>query len=119
MSTTLTDRWGDSITDPTEAQQIFVLQELADDEPGLTDRARHDEVSLAWWDGENDWSVSTDAHGQTIFGGIIGPDETIEEYDLPEPTTHEHVLALWHLLTLGDLAAIRRLPWRARATENE
>ena len=117
MSTTLTDRWGDSITDPTAAQQLFVLSELADDEPGLTDRAKHVEISLSRWDGENDWSISTDARGQTIFRGIIGPDEAIEEYDLPEPTTHEHVLALWHLLTLGDLANIRRLPWRARAAE--
>lgn len=114
MSTTLTDRWGDSITDPTVAQQLFVLQELTASEPELAAAAEHAAASLSWWDGENDWSISTDTHGQTIFGGIIGPDETVEEYDLPEPTTPEHVLALWHLLALGDLESIRRLPWRVR-----
>jgi hypothetical protein len=120
MSTTLTDRWGDSITDPTEAQCIVVLRELADADDGDTDaaadRAEHGEVSLSWWDGENDWSIATDGRGKTIFGGLVGPDEREEAYDLPEPTTVEHVLALWHLLRLGDLAAIRRLPWRPLRT---
>ncbi len=117
MSTTLTDRWGDSITDPTEAQCLVVLRELATDDPELAASSERDDVSLAWWDGDHDWSIATDARGNTIFSGPGDPDDTIAEYDLPEPTTHEHVLALWHLLTLGDLAAIRRLPWRPRATQ--
>jgi hypothetical protein len=116
MSTILTDRWGESVTDPTEAQCIVILRELADTPADDPETIEHGEVSLSWWDGENDWYISTDGHGQTIFGGLIGPDEIAEEYDLPEPTTVEHVLALWHLLRLGDLASIRRLPWRPRHT---
>ncbi len=117
MGVRLLDRWGNESDDPPEEALVAALNELADDEPHLSTWMKHDEVSVGWWDGENDWFIATDPWGNVVFGGILGEEEEVEEYVLPQPVSRDKVLQLWRLLCKGDLEGIRREPWQARTYE--
>ena len=99
MTTTyLERRWGGGGKNPSAVELRDALAELAQPDPEHPD---------CWLSDENGWTISAFGSGLVVFENA----ETGEGPFHMKRQSHEAVLELWRLLSLGEIETIRLKPW--------